>query len=411
MGRQQRQGQPPEVGPDLQRAVLAAAGAVTAGDPDAAEAHALALLTSPLHEVPAVLDGVVAALVEGMQGSWRRGWQPVDLHQVVRRRLGREHLGLLRVVLAEALRPYARKAVDPVWREQLAGLGAGVPPAGNALLAWQQSERDEALPGRRGKGPGDTLGAIAVAVELLALLASLGRIAALGPLPGAARPQPGKPRSPVDQKVLTRVRALLAKAESTEFELEAEALSAKAQELMTRYSLERLLVDATDADPHETGARRIWLDEPYAGAKALLVSAVAEANRCAAVWSEDPGFSTVVGDDRDLEATDLMVTSLLVQATRAMLHPEHHQQDRKRSFRQSFLVAYASRIGERLRGANAHVSGELPGAELVPALAALAERVARTREGLFPRTTTTSVAVSNGSGWAAGLAAADSATF
>ena len=43
--------------------------------------------------------------------------------------------------------------------------------------------------------------------------------------PDSARP---------DEKVLGRVRALLAKAESTTFPEEAEALTAKAQELMAR---------------------------------------------------------------------------------------------------------------------------------------------------------------------------------
>ena len=43
----------------------------------------------------------------------------------------------------------------------------------------------------------------------------------------------------MDEKKLSRVRALLAKAESSSFPEEAEALSAKAQELMTRHALDR----------------------------------------------------------------------------------------------------------------------------------------------------------------------------
>ncbi|EOD65931.1 DUF2786 domain-containing protein [Amycolatopsis vancoresmycina] len=49
------------------------------------------------------------------------------------------------------------------------------------------------------------------------------------------------PAGPVDGDVL---RALLAKAESSSFPEEAEALSAKAQELMTRHALDRVLVTA-----------------------------------------------------------------------------------------------------------------------------------------------------------------------
>lgn len=54
----------------------------------------------------------------------------------------------------------------------------------------------------------------------------------------------------------------------------------------------------------------------------------------------------------DLDAVELLFTSLLVQATTAMLaagsRQDAHGRSRTRSFRQSFLAAYAQRIGERL---------------------------------------------------------------
>jgi hypothetical protein len=62
-----------------------------------------------------------------------------------------------------------------------------------------------------------------------------------------------------------------------------------------------------------------WIDSPYAGAKALLVQAVATANRCRTVWTEHLGFVTVVGSETDLNLVELLTTSLLVQANRAML--------------------------------------------------------------------------------------------
>ncbi|MDP9441581.1 MAG: DUF2786 domain-containing protein, partial [Actinomycetota bacterium] len=42
----------------------------------------------------------------------------------------------------------------------------------------------------------------------------------------------------IDDRILSRVRALLAKAESTEFAPEAEAFTEKAQELMARYAID-----------------------------------------------------------------------------------------------------------------------------------------------------------------------------
>jgi hypothetical protein len=157
-------------------------------------------------------------------------------------------------------------------------------------------------------------------IEVIALLRSLPALPRILPLPGTVAPGAVTPPLGADQRVLTRVRALLAKAESTGYAEEAEALSAKAQQLMARHSLERAVVDAAGADgPQPATARRIWLDNPYVGHKALLVHATASANRCRTVLYEKIGFITVLGDEVDLEAVELLSTSLLMQATRAML--------------------------------------------------------------------------------------------
>jgi hypothetical protein len=237
------------------------------------------------------------------------------------------------------------------------------------------------------------------------------RLPRLLPLPGAAHSAGKTGTGTADERVLTRIRALLAKAESTDYAEEAEALSAKAQELMTRHSLKRLVVEAAADDRAPASARRLWLDAPYAGAKALLVDVVAVANRCSAVWSEDLGVATVVGDQRDLALTELLVTSLLVQATRAMVDGGQQAATRQRSFRQSFLIAYATRIGERLRKASdtATTTEQVLRPELLPVLAAENERVERARDAMFPTLVSRRVAVSNAHGWAAGRAAADQA--
>jgi hypothetical protein len=246
------------------------------------------------------------------------------------------------------------------------------------------------------------------------------------------------PRRGVDQKMLTRVRALLAKAESTTFPEEAEALSAKAQELMSRYSLERIVVESRPgagvpqylgvgaphntadangiADPHPAAARRLWLDNPYVAAKAMLVGAVAEANRCRTVLSEKLGFTTVLGDEVDLEIVELLSTSLLVQATRAMVSAgsqlTRSGRSRTRSYRQSFLLAYATRIGERLSTArDVSTAAVAEAAELLPVLAARERAVDELFESMFPQSVSRSFSVGNAAGWHAGRAAADLAVL
>ncbi len=244
----------------------------------------------------------------------------------------------------------------------------------------------------------DRFSAAAILVELLCLYGGLPRITPLAP--AGAVPARG------ESKVLGRIRALLAKAESTGFPQEAEALSAKAQQLMARHSIDEILLGGESAAGGGPGARRIGVDRPYEGPKALLLDAVAEANRCEAVWSADFGFSTVVGHEPGLDAVELLYTSLLVQADRAL----HRGPSRRKDFRESFLIAYAARIRDRLTAATAaEVAARSDAAGLLPVLAAhdLAVRTATRR--LFPTTTTSRLKGRDPDGWQQGRAAADQA--
>ena len=225
----------------------------------------------------------------------------------------------------------------------------------------------------------------------------------------------GQEKQNQEAKQLARVRALLAKAESTTFDAEAEALTAKAQELITRYALERLLERASGgggAEDARVASRRITVEAPYVAAKAALIDAVGRANRVKTVLFERGGYCTVVGEARDLDAVELLSTSLLVQASAAMLR--HGRQadgwgtSRTRSFRQSFLYAFASRIGQRLREAGRVAAAELdPADRLLPVLRATEAAVEAEFARQFPSIRTRRTSVSNAAGWAAGTAAAD----
>jgi hypothetical protein len=218
-------------------------------------------------------------------------------------------------------------------------------------------------------------------------------------------------------KNLARVRALLAKAESTTFAEEADALTAKAQELITKYALEDLLTNAAPDTGSRAGVttRDLVLHPPYISAKAALVDAVAGANRCRAVFAPAANLVTVVGAPGDLEAVDLLTTSLLTQAEIAMRR--HRGQtawdgsSTTKSFRRAFLLSFAVRIRERLREASATAVAESADRDrLLPVLTRHAADVDRRVRELFPllakaRRTT----VSNSAGWAAGRAAADRA--
>ncbi|MFD3521829.1 DUF2786 domain-containing protein [Streptomyces sp. NPDC058653] len=340
-----------------------------------------------------------------LRRAWERGWQPADVVRLVRRDLGETHVRLTAELIAtEALR-YER--VAPRWQAQLTEIAADL-----------EADRRAGTASR----PADRFSYATTTLELYRLLLGLPAIEAVGPVPGTPVHLPAADGEP---RMLTRIRALLAKAEGTDFPEEAEALSAKAQELMARHSIDEALLADRAHRGDVPAACRIGVDAPYETAKAILLDAVASANRCRSVWNSAFGFSTVVGFEPDLEVVELLHTSLLVQGTAAMTRAEAGQRAsgrrRTKTFRQSFLMAYAHRVGERLAAAAEQVTADAAGAEtageggdgggrLLPVLAAREVAVADRAERMFPETVRTRVrGVTDGEGWAHGTAAADRA--
>ncbi|WP_405063711.1 DUF2786 domain-containing protein [Kribbella sp. NBC_01505] len=356
-------------------------------------------------QVDRVLHGFLTGL---LRTSWERGWTPADLLQHGRREFDPGVEPLLLTAIAAEHRNYREDMVDPRWLDQLLDLGIEPPFAELDFAAWAKSERVSRYLTLR-----HTL-------ALSGFLQSLPPLAQLFPPPGTTvrRIAGERPAAPANAKMLSRIRGLLAKAEATEFPDEAEALSGKAQELMAKFALDRALVEADPAVeiPDDSAARRIWLDTPYVSAKAQLVGAVATANRCRTVMIEQLAVVTVIGADLDLQLTEILATSLLVQANRAMIasgkHIGRYGESRTRSFRQSFLMAYAQRIGERLQAATEATQAAVPVADasrLLPVLTRREEQVEALFTKLFPNTKMRRTRITNGAGWAAGLSAADQA--
>jgi hypothetical protein len=371
---------------------------------------------------PLVLAAADRVLGDAVASAWAGGWQPVDLWQIARRLVSESGAELMVAAIAADAARSASAALHPRWHAQLVELDARVSwPADRAFCAvWA------------GSGGLDLVSALTTVIDVVGELTRLPGQPKLIEPPGCyvgrssqpLRDGVSRPVREIDPKVLAKVRALLAKAESTQFSEEADAFFGKAQELMSRYSLERAVVDAAgDAGGAiQTGGRRIWLDNPYPSPKSMLVNAVATANRCRAVFVKGLGFVTVVGEETDTEIVELLTTSLLLQASKSMLAEGSHVgwelRSRTRSFRQAFLVSYAQRISERLTEAAAHaeadVTSELAGAgggQLVPVLAAREDAVARRMKEYFPRVVSRRVSVSNLAGWTAGRAAADLANL
>ncbi|MFC7279642.1 DUF2786 domain-containing protein [Paractinoplanes rhizophilus] len=359
--------------------------------------------------IQVVNRALLARLLHDVEQAWRRGWQPAELVRAARRECSARHGRLMVDGIAARMRGYPKAAVDQRWQAQLTIL--------DARVWWEHDDNYVTVWGDR-QGL-DRAAVITVMIEVLHLLATLPAIEVVGPAPGDARPATAAAPADLDQRMLDRVRALLAKAESTEFPDEADAFTAKAQELMARHRIDHALLVAATGERDQPVTRRIAVDNPYEAPKSLLLQVVAEANSCRAVWGKRFAFTTVVGFPSDLDSTELLFTSLLVQATRAMTQAksttDEYGRNTTRSFRQSFLTAYASRIGERLSAATGEVGQEAAvsadSAQFLPVLAARDDAVRDVFEKQFPQLTHHRSTINNRQGWASGRAAADRASL
>jgi hypothetical protein len=352
---------------------------------------------------------VTQALLTALEETWERGWQPADVVHVVRREATAGGVPLVVALIGEhARRTDAAHRAPAAWVEQLSELGALVPGDPAVVSAWRRTERLRAAEAWR------------IVLRLAGALQTTLRIDALLPPPsrwGPRRPPSARDAAPGEARELRRIRALLAKAESTEFPDEAESLTAKAQELMARHAIDVALLEAgpspTAGSAVET--RRVHVQDPYVRAKMQLLAAVAEANDVRVVWYANLGIANLVGATADVAAVELLFTSLLLQVAHALSAAEGPpgRASASRSFRRGFLLGYAHRIGERLQTARRSATAEAAAehdVDLLPVLrsrqAAVEQRVAE----LFPRVRATrSRASLDAGGWFAGRAAAERA--
>jgi hypothetical protein len=339
----------------------------------------------------------LASLAAGLGSLWRKGWQPLDaarLMDTVDERVGRRVL--VDALLIDRERWHQRAA--PLWAEQAERLGATTPWWDRSLPYWAQVvERLTVHP--------------AIVIRTANTVHDL--LVDPPPMPSFEAPPTEPARvaggGATDPTVLARVRALLAKAESTTFEAEADALTAKAQELIARHAIDvALLGDVADVP----GGRRILIERPYARAKYVLLSGIARANHCRACWHGGIEVASVIGHSDDLHLVEVLYTSLLVQGTSAVLAASRRGEveGSTRAWRNAFWTGFANRVGQRLAAATAAAQAEHAerhGDDLLPVLAARKDAVDRAFAEAFPRLGKLRTSVSSGEGLLAGHRFAD----
>ena len=228
------------------------------------------------------------------------------------------------------------------------------------------------------------------------------------------------PRAGQHEQMLAKVRKLLAKAEDPAATAgEAETYNAKAAELMAAYGIDRALLAASDPDSDVVGDRVVVLDAPYARDKATLLSGIAHELRCRSVLrTRYPGGAKelsvhLFGYDSDLLRTDVLFTSLLVQASCGMAGVVVPMGESVAAFRRSWLAGFTSAVVRRLEEAETRAARQAepqgPAAATQTSLAlVLADRSVAVADALtrqYPRLRTGRRRALSGSGMAEGWAA------
>jgi Protein of unknown function (DUF2786) len=343
---------------------------------------------------------------EAITTVWNKGWLPAEVVRQFRRDGDPSVLTLVRFAIGADTATHDPATVDPRW---LAHLEALVPPefASDAdwLANWERAERI-------------SWPEVIRSVSMLLIWLSVMRpLPILIPPPGANRDFRTRVHSQSDDDpMLARIRALLAQAESTNFEAEAETFTAKAQELMTRHAIDEAMLSTGPRVADGVTSIRIAIDEPYFAAKCRLLARVAQQSRCRTVTFGGYAMAAVVGYAHDVHATEMLFTSLLVQAQaalRAATTGPAGSRARSRAFRSTFLFAYAERVGERLEEINDAVYADVEaetGQSFLPVLIERSALVDTAVTDLFGKLRSkTSRRRLDGEGWVSGRMAADRA--
>ncbi|MGA4842096.1 DUF2786 domain-containing protein [Streptomyces sp. G45] len=216
--------------------------------------------------------------------------------------------------------------------------------------------------------------------------------------------------------MLARIRALLAKAEATNFAEEAESLTAKAAQLMAKYGIEEAMLNDGRADRDAPTDRKITITNPWAMERVRLINRIAKAMSCELIHLGRNGNGPsrevhVFGYESDIQRAELLYSSLLLQMESSLARQVVPFGESPRAWRRSWLLGYISRVGTRVEEAERRARNDAAhetsagGRSAALVLADRKALVERNYRSAYPRTRsgrTTMRGSGYGDGWAAG---------
>jgi Protein of unknown function (DUF2786) len=214
-------------------------------------------------------------------------------------------------------------------------------------------------------------------------------------------------------RLLDRVRKLLAKAEAEGVTpAEAQALTAKAAELMAKYGIDRALLAARQPETDQPASRMVDIYNPWARVQAHLLCGLAGAMRCQCILlpsGDGDQRVHIFGYASDLERTDVLYTSLLVQMWHGLIATEVPARvSGVRAWRRSWLLGFAAAVTTKVQAAeqraerNASVTSAGTGSTAALVLADRSMVIRRNVTAAYPQTRTARLTYS-GSGYGAGF--------
>lgn len=193
--------------------------------------------------------------------------------------------------------------------------------------------------------------------------------------------------------ILRRVQALLAKADSTEFEEEAETLRVKANELIARHSITAAMLAAEGRWTDDLNKIEIWITGAYSHNQATLLHYIAQIFNCKTVayptarGSKTLGKVIVVGYQSDLDVVQGLFQILNTQAVHGCARAVVPYYEHGRSYRNSWWHGFNRTIFSRLKSAHtaavAQAEDTSSGTSAALVLVDRAARVERYRDELF----------------------------
>ena len=157
-------------------------------------------------------------------------------------------------------------------------------------------------------------------------------------------------------RLLDRVRKLLAKAEADGVTpAEAQALTAKAAELMAKYGIDRALLAARRPETDAPSSRLVDIYNPWARVQAHLLCGLAGAMRCQCILlpsGDGDQRVHIFGYASDIERADVLYTSVLVQMWHGLIATEvPARASSVRAWRRSWLLGFSAAVTARVQAA------------------------------------------------------------